>query len=462
MKETLPPGPRLPRAIQTLGWVTRPGPFMQRARERYGDTFTVRIANEGTWVFVCDPAEVKRVFTGDPSLLRAGEANAILAPVVGSESVLLLDEPSHMTHRKLMPPPFHGERMQRYGDLMSDATRAEVARWPVGQPFALWPRMQAITLEVIMRAVFGITETGRLEHVSDLLRGMLDWTTNPRRLARLALLGPQRLAGHAAFRSIMDPVDRAVLEEVRARRDTEDLADRDDILSLLLAARYEDGSPMSDGELRDELITLLVAGHETTATSLAWAFERLLRHPDKLARLTAEVQEQGDGGPYLDAVVKETLRLRPVLPIVVRRLAEPMELGGYRLPAGVAVAPCIYLMHRRADVYPEPNAFRPERFLDEPAGTYTWIPFGGGVRRCLGATFAQFEMKKVLEVVLAESELAPSEPRDERVRRRAITLTPSRGASAVLRRRRPAGSAAQSSLRSGPRSQERQRIGAPG
>ena len=226
----------------------------------------------------------------------------------------------------------------------------------------------------------------------------------------------------------MDPVDELLLDEIRQRRADPDVAERDDILSLLVQARHDDGEPMSDRELRDELMTLLVAGHETTATSLAWAIERLVRHPEKLERLREEPSGPDGDDEYLDAVVKETLRLRPVLPIVVRKLTEPMEIGGHRIPAGASLAPCIYLIHRREDIYPDPDAFRPERFLEQPAGTYTWIPFGGGVRRCLGASFAQFEMKRVLAAVAARLDLRPAEAEDERVARRAITLTPSAGA----------------------------------
>ncbi len=429
----LPPGPRLPRTLQTLGWVARPGPFMERCRRRYGDVFTIKIRNEGTWVFLSDPTDVKQVFTGDPRLLRAGEGNAILRPVVGPRSVLLLDEPEHMIDRKLMLPPFHGERMQRYGELMQEVTRREIARWPAGEAFPLWPRMQAITLEVIMRAVFGVEDDERFSGLRERLRHMLNWTTEPPQLAALALLGPLGVERNRVFRSAMDPVDEAVLELVRVRRSDPTLPGRDDILSMLLLARYEDGSQMSDRALRDELITLLVAGHETTATSLAWAIERLVRHPKMIERLRDEAAAGED--EYVDAVVKETLRLRPVLPIVVRRLAAPMEFGGHLLPAGVAVTPCIYLMHRREDIYPEPRRFRPERFLESPAGTYTWIPFGGGVRRCLGASFALFEMKKVLQTVVAETDLRASCDEPERIRRRSITLVPSRGAEVVASRR---------------------------
>jgi len=432
----LPPGPRMPVPLQTLGWVVRPLPFLDRCRARYGDIFTLRIRNEAPWVFLSDPEDIKRAFTGPPELLRAGEANAILEPVLGARSVLLLDEPEHMTQRKLMLPPFHGERMQRYEELIVDIARRDIAGWPLGEPFALLPRMQAITLEVIMRAVFGITESDRLARVREVLRGMIEWSTNPRRLARLAILGPERLKRNRGFRAVMDPVDEAILEEIRRRRTAPDLQEREDILSMLVQARYDDGSAMSDGELRDELLTLLVAGHETTATSLAWAFERLLRHPDKLERLRAEALA-GEEEVYLEAVVRETLRLRPVIQIVIRKLAEPMQFGGHLLPAGAAVVPCIHLVHRREDVYPQPLSFQPERFLEQPPGTYTWIPFGGGVRRCLGASFALLEMKRVLQTVLTDADLRVAEPGSERVVRRAISFSPQHGARAVLARRAP-------------------------
>ena len=429
----IPPGPRLPRSLQTLGWITRPMSFMERARERYGDVFTLRIAQEGTWVLLSDPEHVKQVFTGDATVLHAGEGNRVLGPVLGSHSVLLLDEQPHMAQRKLLLPPFHGERMKRYGELMAEVAGQEIARWPRGEPLELWPRMQAVTLEVIIRAVFGVTEGERLRLVRERLRGMLEDVTRPTTMAMMALLGPSRMKHVVRATGVMKPVDEVVYAEIRDRRGREDLAEREDILSLLLQARHEDGSPMGDQELRDELMTLLVAGHETTATALSWAVERLLRHPDALARLTEEVDTDED--EYVDAVIKETLRLRPVLPLVARKLKAPMEIGEHLLPAGATVAPCIYLMHRREDIYPEPHRFRPERFLEQPAGTYTWIPFGGGVRRCLGASFALFEMKVVLEELVRNALLAPAHPDSERVRRRAITLTPEHGTRVVVRDR---------------------------
>jgi cytochrome P450 len=426
----LPPGPRYPRPVNTLGWIVRPGPFLERCRGRYGETFTLRVVHEGTWVFFSHPDAVKQIFTGDPRLLHAGEANLILRPVLGDHSVLLLDEDPHMAQRKLMLPSFHGERMQRYGELMTEVAEREMRTWPVGEPFPVWPRMQAVTLEVIMRAVFGVAEGERLERLRHALREAGEWMSRPSRLGLVAMLGPSRLGSLPMFRRAFEPVDELLYDEISRRREDPDLEQHEDILSLLLQARHEDGSPMSDVELRDELLTLLVAGHETTATALAWGVERLLRHPEKLDRLRQEVETGGD--EYLEAVIKETLRLRPVLPMVLRLLKEPMEIGGWELPEGAVVAPSIYLMHRRPDIYPEPRRFRPERFLEQPAGTYTWIPFGGGVRRCLGGSFAVFEMKMVLTALARHVRMRPSRPEPERVRRRAITWTPSRGAEVVV------------------------------
>jgi cytochrome P450 len=424
----------MPRPVQTIGWIARTGPFLERAHRRYGDVFRVQIAQEGTWVMLANPEHVRQVFTGDPKVFHAGEANAILRPVVGDNSVLLLDEQPHLAQRKLLLPPFHGERMQRYGDLMREVAEQEIERWPHGEQLQLWPRMQAVTLEVIMRAVFGMAEGARLDRLRESIRTTLDWATRPAQMVALALLGPKRIEKLPGFTDKFTEVDALLYEEIRARRAAADLAERDDILSLLLQARHEDGSPMTDEELRDELMTLLVAGHETTATALAWGIERLVRHPDKLDRLHEEAITGGD--EYVDAVAKETLRLRPVIPIVVRRLTEPVEIGGYTLPAGWKVAPCIYLMHRHASIYdPDPSAFRPERFLEKPAGTYTWIPFGGGIRRCIGASFAVFEMKTVLSAIARTVDLRAVRPEREQVVRRAITMTPNRGAEVVARQR---------------------------
>jgi cytochrome P450 family 135 len=423
--EGLPPGPDWSVLRSTQRWWRRPLQTLDQCHARYGGMFSYRLAHEGTWVFLSDPEAIKQVFTGDPRLLHAGEANVVLLPVLGEHSVLLLDEPAHMKERKLMLPPFHGKRMQAYGELMAQVAVHEIDRWPDDRPVRMRPRMQALTLEVILRAVFGVDEGERLTRLRDELRGTLNLISNPRRAIFMLMLGPERLRRFPPFRRNMDGIDGLLFEEIAARRGASDLAERDDILSLLLQARHEDGRPMSDRELRDELMTLLVAGHETTATALSWAVELLARHPAELERLETEVAAGGD--EYLDAVIKETLRLRPVIALVLRKLVEPMEIGGRLLPAGVSVAPSIYLVHRRPDIYPEPERFRPERFLEQPAGTYTWIPFGGGVRRCLGAAFAEFEMAVVLRELVARRRLRPvGEP--EHSVRSTITNVPNRGA----------------------------------
>jgi cytochrome P450 len=433
----LPPGPRIPRAIQSVIWYRRAQWLLDTCQARIGDMFTLKIAGEGDWVVTSDPDTIKQVFTGDPRLLHAGEANRILLPVLGPDSVLLLDDAPHLRQRKLMLPAFHGERMQRYGALMSDIAAREIERWPIGEPYPLRPRMQAMTLEMILRAVFGVSEGPHMEVLRRELRHVLDLVTNPLHGVALLALGPERIARVGRFRRELQRIDGPIYEVIADRRRAGDLAEREDIMSLLLQATHEDGSPMSDSELRDELVTLLVAGHETTANALSWAVERLCRHPDKMQRLTEEARA-GDDDTYLKAVVQETLRLRPVISIVLRRLIEPMELGGRMLPAGASIVPSIYLVHRRRDIYPQPHEFRPERFIEDEGGrapgTYTWIPFGGGIHRCLGAAFAQFEMEVVLRELVLSRTLAPSRPGSERNYRRAITETPRHDAEVVIGR----------------------------
>jgi cytochrome P450 len=426
----LPPGPRLPAPVQTAIWSRQARRFLFACRERYGSTFTLKIVHEGTWVMVSDPDSVKQVFTGDPRVFHAGEGNRILEPALGPNSVLVLDEKAHVSQRRLLLPPFHGERVQGYRETMAEIASREIASWPTGVAYSLRPRMQAITLDIILRTVFGVEEDERMVELRDALRSFLDLTTNPRILMPVLLLGPERATRMRWFRRRIEGVDRLIHREIVERRRSEDLEERDDILSLLVAARHEDGSPMSDAEIRDELLTLLVAGHETTATALAWAVERLSRHQDKLGRLREEV-EAGEGA-YLTATIQETLRMRPVISIVVRRLTEAVEIGGYEIPAGASVTPCIYLVHANPEIYPEPDRFRPERFIERPPGTYTWIPFGGGVRRCLGASFAQFEMSVVLEELVKRHRIAPARERPERVFRRAITETPRHDAEVIL------------------------------
>lgn len=433
-RRALPPGPRMPSALQAVGWARRPYPFMKRCQERYGDVFTLRILHSGEWVFLCDPEDVKRVLTAPAGSLGMALANPLLLPVLGPRSVMLLEEPEHMARRRLMLPPFHGKRMGADAEMMAAVTREVVRRWPLGEPFELWPHMQAITQEVIMRSVFGAEEAHRLGRLRGLLHELTRVLNEPRRLNLAAALGPRWLAGEDGYRAAMAPVEAALLEEVDRRRRAGE-SGRGDIVSILIEARHEDGSPMSERELRDELMTLLTDG--PTSSSLAWVFERLLRHPEKLARLQEEVLA-GEEDAYMDAVVKETLRLCPPVPVVVRRLLEPMELGGYELPAGTVVAPCVYLIHRNEEIYPNPRHFLPERFLEQPPGTYTWIPFGGGTRRCLAASYAEMEMKRVLRTVLSEVHLRPADSDSERARRSAISFSPDKRGRVVAEPRTPA------------------------
>ena len=429
--DVLPPGPRLPVFVQTAAWMIRPWDFMERCAARYGDTFTLRLAGEPPLVMVSHPETVKEVFTGPPELLHAGEASRrTLLPVVGANSVLLLDEDAHREQRRLLMPPFRGNHLASYADTMTAVAQAEIARWPRGKPVRLHPRMQALTLEVILRTVFGLSEGKRRDQLrAELVRMLTTATSFPVEVSLLFLLGPPRIRA-ALTRRLLRGVDRLLYAEIAERRRADDLDERGDVLSTLLQARHEDGRPMSDVEIRDELMTLLLAGHETTATALAWAVERLVRHPDAQARLTKEIRT-GEH-QFRDAVVKETLRLRPVIAAVARRLTAPMQIGGVRLPAGVMVAPSIYLMNRRPDIYPAPQQVRPERFLEQRAGTYPWIPFGGGVRRCLGAAFAEYEMRIVLGTLFDSCTVRPTNERPEPVRRRGLAQAPRRRATVML------------------------------
>jgi cytochrome P450 len=433
VRAKLPPGPRAPRLLQSIRWTREPLPMLERCRERYGDTFTLRLRHLGTWVVLSDPEDVKRVFSTDTNELGVGVPNLALKPVLGAHSVMLSEEPQHMAQRKLMLPRFHGERMREDAEMMTALARREVRSWPVGEPFRLWPRMQLLTQEVVMRAVFG-DDGGRLDHLRGLLTNLTETINDDARLRKLALLGPRWLERSRGWREAMAPVEAEVLAEARRRR-AEGENGRRDAVSILVEARHEDGSPLSEKELRDELLTLLTDG--PTSSSLAWVFERMLRHPEKLERLQRELLA-GGGDEYLDAVIKETLRLRPPVSVVVRRLLKPARLGGYDLPAGTLIAPCVYLIHHRADVYEKPAEFIPERFLEQRAAVPTWIPFGGGARRCLAASYAEQEMKRVLRTVLEEVELEPVESRGERISRAAIAFSPAQHGLVVARPRTPA------------------------
>jgi cytochrome P450 len=429
---SLPPGPG-PIPLNLLGWTLRPVPFMERCRARYGDRFTVDMGPpEGKWIFLAQPDDIREMFSAPADVLLPGAGASVLEPIVGDRSVLLLDGAEHLAQRKLMLPAFHGERMRALTGVMEEVAQAEVAAWRPGEPFTLHERTQALALEVILRAVFGVERGARLDALRAALKDLLDLSASP-----LNLLPPFRrnlgaLTPWARFIAARDHSDALIHALIAERRRTAEQGD--DVLTMLLAARDEAGQPMTDRELRDELVTLLVAGHETTASALSWGFEQLVRAPATLERVTRAAVERDSA--YLEATVKEILRRRPVLPIAQpRRIKQPVEIGGHRYEPGPALIGCIYLVHHDARLYPEPYAFRPERFLDGAPGKFGWIPFGGGVRRCLGASFAQLEMRIALTAILGQVEVASALDGREGIGRRSITLSPRRGTPISVRPR---------------------------
>jgi len=430
----MPPLVRQPPGLQTIRWMVRPIAFMQSARRRLGDNFGVMFLGFKTpLVMVSDPEAIRALYTEREHRLPPGRT-LTLRPIMGAQSVLLLEGAEHLQRRRLMLPPFHGERLRAYESDIEEITEREIAGWRSDTVFAVHPRMQAITLEVILRTVFGVTDPERRAALTRLLPRLLDGTGSASVQIRVLLA---RRAGRpgplADLADVGGAIDQLLFDEIAERRIDPELEQREDILSLLAAARFEDGEGMSDQDLRDQLITLLLAGHETTATSLAWTFDLLLRHPAALARLIAELDDGGE--EYLRAVTQESLRLRPVVPIAGRRLATELSVDGLTLPPGSDVTPAIWLTHTREDLYPEPFAFRPERFLERPPTTYGWIPFGGGIRRCLGAAFAELEMRVVLRTILRELTLEGAEPRAERVTRRNVTFSPRHGTRVRVRPR---------------------------
>ncbi len=422
------PGPRVPRPLQSWLGVVRPVETRLAARRRYGPIFRSNDSIAGELFHIADRELIEKIFKWKPAQYRVGEPRELMEPVTGPSSVLLLDGQRHLRMRKLMLPPFHGEAIAGYGELIEQVTERELDGWRPGEVIQTRAAAQAITMEVIIRAVFGITDPERIAELRRLLPRLS--SPNPLLLLVQRDLGPRSPWGR--FLRLRDHVDGLLYEEIGRRRDDSNGRPRDDLLSLLLSARDEDGRPLTDRELRDELITLLLAGHETTATSIGWAFERLLRTPAALARATDEA-ESGESGEYMEAVIKETLRLRPVVPEVFRAPTERTELGGYLFEPGMQLAASIMLVqYDRAFYPPDPRTFRPERFLDGAPEPYTWIPFGGGVRRCLGAAFAQLEMKVVLTTILRRARLRAPSARPEKARFRGVTLLPSRGGEAVV------------------------------
>jgi cytochrome P450 family 135 len=404
---------------------------MKHCRRRYGDVFTIRPYGFGDIVLLADPDHIKEVFAGDRDVFAAGQANAAMSPVLGRHSLLVLDGDHHLRQRRLMLPPFHGEAINRYRERVEEITAADVATWPVGERFAIRARMQAITFEVILRAVIGVSDPDRLDRLRELLPKLLDFSVFDMWSVWLfpKLLDTPMGRRNPSMR-VRPEIDRLLYEEIAAHRAHPE--GRDDILALFVEARDEDGEPLGDEQLLDQIITLLLAGHETTTTGLAWAFERLVRHPAVLNRLESELATGEDA--YLDAVVNETLRVRPVIDGVWRKLTAPAVVAGHRLPAGTLVFPAIALVQTSA-AFPDPEEFRPERFLDGSPAPYTFIPFGGGPRRCIGASFAIMEMKTVLRAVLQRVELRASDQRPESPRVHHVTQVPARGGQVVGTRR---------------------------
>ena len=431
----LPPGPKLPSAIQMIGFWNRPIASMERARARYGKRFTIRLLGAPPFVVHSEPEHLKEIFAAPADVLHPGEGAKLLEPVVGAHSLILLDEDPHLEQRKLLLPALHGERLEALTGLVREVTEREVEGWPRDQAVVTHERLQDLTLEIILRAVFGLDPGPRLDELRALLSGVLEFTLNP-----LSMIPPLQRGyfGRGPFASFVERrarADELIFELVAERR--AEHSRRDDVLAMLLDARHDDGSPMSDQELRDELMTLLTAGHETTTSQLAWAFAILARHPRVQDELIAEA-DAGEGDDYVTATVHEVLRRRPVLPNAEPRLVKrEVEIGGWTFPPDVCLIANAYLLHHDADVYPDPYAFRPERFVGEKPGTYTWIPFGGGRRRCIGAAFASLEMRAVLGAVFSRFRLAPGEGGPEAARRRAITISPKRGGRVILRERAP-------------------------
>jgi cytochrome P450 family 135 len=407
----LPPGPAAPAAAQTIEWVARPTDLLRRSAARYGEPFTLRtLWADAPMVVVSDPETVKRAYAAPEEVLRGGASSTVLEPFAGPSSILLTAGEAHMRQRKLMLPPFHGKRMEEQRATVAALAEAEVARWVPGRPLRTLPRMQELTLDVILRVVLGAPD----RRLRAEIRATLDMTTSLRRLITLSLV-PRGTPPWRPFERAVARVDALLRAEIRARR----AKPGGGVIDELVA------TGASDDELRDQVVTLLAAGHETTAGSIAWALERLARHPRVVARLRA------GGDDYLEATVKEVLRIRPVLTITPRKVVEPFRVGDWTLPAGVHVTPCLYLVHRRGELWPEPTEFKPERFLDGAPAPYSWLPFGGGVRRCAGAAFATMELHEVLRAVVRRFELRPDRPEGERMRRRGVTLTPSRGGRVV-------------------------------
>jgi len=429
-----PPVLSTPSALQTLMFGLAPMEFNLRANRQLGDVWRIDLPSQREpFVMTSHPDHVKALFTADPADAPSLTGETPLRPIMGPNSVLMLVGERHMRERKLLLPPFHGEAVQRYVSMISEVAEREIDRWPVGRPFALAPRMQAITLDVIMSGLFGIDGTpgrGTPEYrMRETFRRLMRVSTNILwGLVELQNIGREEARG--VMKWVLAVADRQLYAAIRARREQRRPAEegRTDVLSLLLNARVDDGRELTDHEIRDEMMSLVLAGHETTANSLAWTFERLVRAPAAYERLCQLVRASDPGAPeYVEATIHEGMRVRPVIPAIVRMAARPWRLGDYVVPAGTPIGVSIVALHHRPDVYPDPHEFRPERFLGVKPGTYTWIPFGGGIRRCLGASLAMAEQRVVLEAIARRTDLVPSRRSREHARQRNVTMIPNRG-----------------------------------
>lgn len=423
----MPPGPGLPPVVQTVQMARSAARYLQRCQQRYGDCFTLHVVGGERLVCVAHPDLVRQVFTGDPDTYHGGAHNAALGigTVLGAGSLLVIDGEEHRRQRHLVSPPFRGHAVRRYQDTVAAIVESEIARWPLGTPFALYPHMQSIALEVILRAVIGESEGDRLTELRRLLPEVAAFDLLPLQFPALFQVWPWR-----RYRRVQERTDELLHELIAERRKASDVSERADVLSMLVGAEGDDR--LTDDELRNVLITFLIGGHETTTTALSWTFERLMRHPEVMARLVELVRGDEDDEAYVDAVVRETLRVRPVISLAGRKLTRPVELGEFRLPAGVNVLTAIGLVQSSSRWFPDSEAYRPERFLDTKPDPYTWLPFGGGHRGCPGGTFASYEIKTVLRTVLRRLEVTAPDPRPERPRMRHVTMVPGKGARAVV------------------------------
>jgi hypothetical protein len=434
---SLPLGPPLPPIAQVLPYVLLEERAVAWAVERYGDAFTCQLPSFGKAVIVTNPEDVRQIFTTHESVLEVGEAQQPLEVVYGPRSILLTDGPPHTRLRKVLVPPLRASAMAHYRGVMERAAERALERWPLGRPFAFMPEARDITLEIILRAIVGIDDERRLREWTGPFHRMLHLAASEEMSVRYVLRDVGGLRLWRRFNRARAACDRLVYAEIARRRRDPGLEEADDIVALLLRARTPEGEPLDDAYVRDQLITLLVGGHETPASTLAWAMERLVRHPEAMERLTAEARE-GTDDAYAEAVIQETLRLRPPIVFVARRVKAPFELAGHRLPTGTLVVPYFPLIHRRPDLYPDPLAFKPERFLGRRPPAYGWVPFGGGAHACLGGQFAYLELKATLHTLLRRGVFAPSTAADEPMQRRTITMVPRHGAQLLLRGRRAA------------------------